>query len=527
MRTRTPFLLPALMCALAAQEPITLEAPIQRVRLHPDQAWITRLGTVQLPAAGTHRIQIKGLPKGLGLEDVRIAARGPAGSRLGELSVRQEHQPHADLPEWKRLQEELAKVDAELFQLNLRGQNQTQATSLFHELSEGQLRETRRRMGMGSVKPQVLLDLTAAIEARTLELERSRTALDHERMQLDARKAKLSEAQDRLQEAAEARPVRVLADIDMPRAGCVEVELTYRSATASWHPAYEARLSPDRSHLELVLLAAIKQDSEQDWAGVELELANQQASGKLESPTPPSLPALNFMEGEAPKTPVRLGIAGPATTQATLSFKVPGRVDVPRAEEQRFRVTSLDLAPTFRYLALPRQSSAVYLLALVSPPPSFPLMPGSPLNLMQGQERLGSLSLEPPAPGEPLRLSFGAVPGLSASRQVVSNGFKEVGEKAKEREWTLQERLVISNTLSTRAEVEVQDRRITSGTESITVTEDGEANPEAAETPTGLRAWQLKVEPGTQGFLHLRTRIRGPLVGRITQLGDLKLEGNN
>ena len=207
--------------------------------------------------------------------------------------------------------------------------------------------------------------------------------------------------------------------------------------------------------------------------------------------------------------------------------KVPGTVDVPRRGPQRFRVTSLDLTPTFHYLAMPRQTSEVFLLALVTSPPGFPLMPGSPLNLMQGRERLGTLLLDPPLAGEPLRLSFGAVPGLIASRILASRGFKEVGDKAKEREWTFQERLVVSNTLPAEAVVEILDRQVASATESIVVDAEEGTTPGWQEPQPGLRSWTLKVAPNTQADVHLRTRIRGPLVGRLLNAGDLVLEGNN
>lgn len=519
--------LPACAQAPAAFPLAPVEPPIRGVRLHPDEAWITRIATLEALPAGTHRVQLTGLPAGLRLDDVRIAARGPAGTRLGELTLRQEPQPYRDLPAWKQTQSDLAAANEQLRQHELAEQSHQMAKDLFEALSEAQQSELRRHLGGEGVKPQVLLDLATAVEGRTLELARTRVDLDRERERLQTRKAQLEQTAARLQTQAEARPVRVMAELTLARSGSAEVEVTYRCRQASWTPAYEARLSADRSRLELVLFAAVRQASDEDWRGVALELANQGAATQLDLPGGMSTPSLSFKESEPPKAMPPSVEAGPSSSQIPMTFQVPGTVDVPRQEDQRFRVTSLDLAPTFRYLALPRQTSQVYLLALVTPPPTFPVIPGSPLQLLQGQERLGTLTLEAPAAGEPLRLSFGGVPGLSAYRMAGPKGFREVGDKTKEREWTFQERLVVSSTLDTPAEVEVLDRRVASLTESIAVNDTEDTTPGWEEPQPGLRSWRLTLAPRAQASLQLGLKIRGPLVGRLLNTGDLSMEGTH
>ena len=48
----------------------SLQAPLRRVRLYPDQAWMTRETTFHFHSAGAQRLRIKGLPAGLTLEDL-------------------------------------------------------------------------------------------------------------------------------------------------------------------------------------------------------------------------------------------------------------------------------------------------------------------------------------------------------------------------------------------------------------------------------------------------------------------------
>lgn len=84
---RALLLLPVWTLSLAAQKPLPLAAPIQRVRLHPDEAWVTRVGTLRLPEEGTFRAFIENLPPGLRLEDLQVRAQGPSGLRLGDVGV--------------------------------------------------------------------------------------------------------------------------------------------------------------------------------------------------------------------------------------------------------------------------------------------------------------------------------------------------------------------------------------------------------------------------------------------------------
>ena len=146
--------------------------------------------------------------------------------------------------------------------------------------------------------------------------------------------------------------------------------------------------------------------------------------------------------------------------------------------------------------------------------------------MLQGTERLGTLQLEPQAPGEPLRLSYGPVPGLLARREVVEKHHGEVGDKAKEREWVFKERLEVDSTLSSPVEVEVMDRTVATGTDSVKVDQVENTTLGWETAKPGIRSWVLHLEPGGKAEVLQQTRIRGPLVGHLVNVGELALEGN-
>ncbi|BDU74169.1 hypothetical protein METEAL_33430 [Mesoterricola silvestris] len=523
MRLLWPFF--AVACTLGAKESIPVDTAIVSVRVHPNEAWITRRGTFQVSGGGAHRVSIPGLPKGLRFDDLRMGVRGPAGTRLGDLTVREAPLTYQESPEWKRLDHEQDQLAEGLERLKGRRTNLDKAEQLFKEMKAAHQKALQHAMAADALKPQTIQEFSVALEGRRLELARQGASLDAEKATLTEKSALNREAMARLKEKGEANPTVVSAELETAKAGSVEVSVAFRSKDASWSPAYEARLSPDKSKLELVLFAAVKQGTHETWNGVGLELLSQDPSGRLDLPAGVSFPALNFKDGNTPKASMSAP-ENPAKASSLTTIKVPGNVVVPSGEEQRFRISSLDLAPTFRYLAIPRQGPDVFLMAMVMPPPGFALVGGSPVDMLQGTERLGTLQLEPQAPGEPLRLSYGPVPGLVARFEKVEQHHGEVGDKTKEREWVFKERLEVGSTLGFPVEVEVMDRTIAAGTGSVKVDQAENTTPGWEAVRPGIRSWVLHLEAGGKAEVIQQTRIRGPLVGRLVNVGELALEGN-
>ena len=361
----------AVACVLGAMDPIPVETALVSVRVHPNEAWITRGGTFQVSESGAHRVSIPGLPRGLKFEDLRIAVRGPAGTRLGDLTVREAPQTYQESPEWKRLNQEQARLAEAKEYLKGRRNNLDKAEQLFKEMKAAHMKALQHAMAVDSLKPQTIQDFSVAIEGRRLELARQGAMLGVEQATLAEKSTLNLEAMARVKEKGEANPTVVSAELETTKAGSVEVSVAFRSREVSWSPAYEARLSPDKSKLELVLFAVVKQNTLETWNGVGLELLSQDPSGRLDLPSWVSFPALNFKEGNTPKATMSAP-ENPATGSSLATIKVPGKVVVPSGEEQRFRISSLDLVPTFRYLAIPRQGSDVFLMAMVLPPPWLP-----------------------------------------------------------------------------------------------------------------------------------------------------------
>ena len=558
---RIPALLSALSsCWLLANAPLALQAPIEKVRLHPDEAWVTRVGRIHVAAGGDHLLQLKELPPGLTMEDVRVAAKGPQGTRLGDLSVGAEVRKVTETADFQALKKDRERLQDQLDAREAEGEALAQEQTFLKTLQATYDQELSGRLPFTLPQPTAVVELSKGLQARLAEnLTRDRKRL-HEL-------AKLTEEADRLdrdlrKRAAEssASPSQATVEVSTPKAGDLEVSFTYRTRKARWEPGYEARLPSDRSSVELVLFASVRQYSGEDWTGVQLEVTNARASRSLTLaafsgpqtlgytdalPMPPphprmvaaAAPMVEAIRAEQSKKSVAqsaysyLGDAAPAEARPieeanglAATWALEGGKDVPADNEvHRFRVLSRELDATLVLVTVPRLDPTVYRLARFPVPSGIPLFPGAPVVHFAGTQRVGLAGLELPPPGHPLQLGFGPLRGVRAALQRLDVKKEQVGAFTKETQWTLKERFELSNDSDTAATVEVQDRELRSASDQVKITLLPESTPSQEGPAPGVRSWLVPLAPRGEGAVLLATQIRSPQAGYVTGLGNLHL----
>jgi len=536
-------------------------APIQKVRLHPDEAWVTRIGKAHLTKAGVHRLLLKELPAGLTMDDVRVSAKGPQGSRLGDLSVGSEVRKVTETPEYQALKKERESLRDRQDALEAEGEALAQELVFLKNLQAAHDKELSGRMTYALPGAAAVVELSKGIQSRLAEVltrDRKRKR-DIERLREEANRLD----QELRQRAAErtTSPSQALIEIAIPAAGDVEVELTYRTRQARWEPAYEARLSADGRKVELILFASVRQNSGEDWSNVLLEVTNTRASRSLTLAAYGGAQQVTYSD-TAPYTARARGNAAAATVEvvsASSNFSAPapaqntylvdgadvadgearaveetqglaatwsmeGVKEVPADNEpHRFRVLSRDLEPTLALAAVPRLDPTVYRVARFPVPSGIPLFPGSPVVHYAGTQRVGLASLEMPAPGKPLQLGFGPFRGVRVALQRLDAKKEMVGTFTKETQWTLRERFEISNETEETVLVELQDRELKATNDKVKITVLPESTPSQEGTVPGVRAWPLKLAAKTSGKVLLSTQIRTPVGGYVSGLGNLRL----
>ncbi len=554
---RIPALLPFVSLCLLAEAPLPLRAPIQRVRLHPDEAWVTRVGKIRLPEAGTQKVVLEALPPGLRIEDLQVSAKGPAGLRLGDLALTSDVRVVTETPDWKRLEGERETLREKRDALESQGEAAQQELVFLKALQATHDKELSARMTYGAPNAATILEFGKSFQVRMAELltgERRRKRDLEKLSREDLRIA--AEMQKRANERRTA-PSRVTVELTTSQAGEAEVELSYRTRGARWKPLYEARLAEDRNRLDLLLFASITQNTGEAWEGVRLEISNARPSRSLvvpqfsesrvvswskplPAPPPPPLSSRDVVPEYAPKEIPRQDMSNtyavapaPASNQAEEStasvieeasglaatFLVDGRKDVPSdGEPHRFKVQSRELAPQLTIFASPRLDPKAYLLARFPAPGGLPLFPGSPVLRFAGNQRLGEAPLTLPPAGQPFALSFGPYKSVRVAFQKIDRKQEEVGTFTKERQWTVRERIELTNDGSETLDLEVQDRILKSGSDQVKISLLPDFTPNWTEPLPGVRSWKLKLGAKEHKQLELPLTLRAPKDGVVSGL---------
>ncbi len=552
-------LLSLLGLALAAQTPTDLDAPIRRVRLHPDEAWVTRVGQVRITGAGTAKLVIRNLPPGLGLDDLRVSARGPEGSRLGDLAVSSEVRVVTETPEYKALLKEKEALRDRRDALEAEAEASQAEEAFLRNLQAAYDKDLSAKLVGAAPSSTNLLDLSRGLQGRLGELLTRDRRRQRELERQGQEEARLEAELAKQNAGKRVAPSRVSLELSTPRAGDAEVELSYRTRAARWAPAYEARLAPDRRKLELVLFAAITQRSGEDWDDVRLEISNAKASRSLAvprfsgaqevgwmPPAPPAAPiyAMAEAKGQAALAP---GVVGGAAVQNTYvmdaaspaeegggqileesqglatTFQLEGTKEVPSdGEPHRFKVVAKDLDPELALVAAPRLDPTAYQVARFPTPAGLPLFPGAPIVQFAGTQRLGQTQLIVPAPGQKFELGFGPYRGARVSFARLEARKEQVGTFSKERQWTLRERMEATNDTAEALDLEVTDRILRSTVENLKISSTTDSTPGEERSP-GVRSWTLHLGPRSTGTVQVGTVLRAPQEGFLTGLGGLGL----
>lgn len=553
---RTLLLLPCLTLTLAAQEAVPVQAFIAGVKLYPDEAWVTRLGRVRVEAGGTHRLEIAGLPAGLSLDDVQVSAKGPAGSRLGDVTVSQDTRTVSETPEWKRLQADREALQDRADGLQAQSDAVRQEIGFLESIQAAQGKELGARMTTAAPALGPVVAFGQGLQGRLAQLMLQDRKLKRDLAKAGEEQKRLDAERDRLSGQARVAPSKVRVELTTPGAGPVEIQLSTRTRNARWSPAYEARLSEDHTTLNLALFAAITQKSGEDWTGVRLEISNAKPSQSLDmpaysgaqevgwmmpAPPPPPAPAAMAMEGMAsvPKgrdftstayfapgaTDAGFGDAGMANASLeeasglTLTLRLDGVKDVPSdGDAHRFKLVDQSVKPSLALVASPRLDATVYQVARFQTPGTLPIFPGAPLVQYAGTQRLGQSPLGQPAAGQPYQLGFGPYRGLRVSFRRVDHKLEQVGAFTKERQWTLRDRMEITSEIAAPVDIELQDRVLKSTLESVKITDLPDTTPGAQETVPGVRTWTVHVDPGQTAGITVATQVRAPKDGILTGL---------
>jgi len=341
--------------------------------------------------------------------------------------------------------------------------------------------------------------------------------------------------------------------IDKVNAGAGVIRLNYLVENASWHPQYKLRADKGgKDQVTLEYLAAVVQNTGEDWSNVKLVLSTAQP---MLNATPPDLQTLNVAAapkgGPAPPSAAELeqqlknlrtraqkdfnekklmsgvGLVNSAAAReqsfelfnpeaavkrgCMLSYRegptVTYRIATPltvqsRLDEQVLEVARAELKGDFYFKAVPILSPHAYRMAEMVNKSEHVILPGE-ATMYSGTDFVGQMTLPLVSTGETFTVGFGVDPQIQVARSMIDKLRTTSGGNQQLR---YDYRILVSNYKQEKVKLQVWDRLPYAENDTIGV-QLMKTTPELSkdslyqreQRPGNLLRWDMLAEPNTHG----------------------------
>jgi uncharacterized protein (TIGR02231 family) len=345
--------------------------------------------------------------------------------------------------------------------------------------------------------------------------------------------------------------------VEKAKAAAGKVRLHYLVDAASWHPQYKVRAGQTaKDAVQLEYLAAVVQQTGEDWSGVNLALSTAQPALNAAPPELQSLqvaavpkanaPAAvrqtdtteleeqvkslrakaqkNFNEKKQssgiglvntaaaldqswelfnPDAAIKRGCSLAAQEGPTVTYHLAARMTVSsRHDEQVLEVARIDMQPDYYYKAVPVLSTQVYRQAELVNKSEYVLLPGE-ATMYVGGDFVGQMSLPLVAVGEQFTAGFGVDPQLQVQRQMIDKSRTTQGANQALR---YEYRILVNSFKTDSVKLQVWDRLPRAENEAVGVSllkAEPDLSKDALylreQRPNNLLRWDVTVAPNTSG----------------------------
>jgi hypothetical protein len=532
---------------------------ITAVTVYQANALVTR--QVDVPAKqGLVELVVGPLPPST--LDSSLYSEGTDGLRVLTTRYRTRVVRENTLDEVRRLEEQIRKLRQQDQEIQRQIQVITENLALLAKLENFTSSSLKEMTDKGLLNAEGVTALAKYImEGRSarateqVQLQQRLQANQEQAQYLQREMSKIAAGSDRT-----IREAVIVVDNDKGAAG--SVRLNYLVSAASWRPHYRLRAARDKDEVQLEYLAALRQQSGEDWTGVSLVLSTAQP---MLNAAPPELAVLEVraaprggevmidgtalqrspddnrrqveqlrQEGQVLANTFNKSDAGrrfntaaaiaqgdeilnwdikalrgtarsaaPFLEGHSVTFHLERKMSVPwRDDEQLIEVVAIAMKPDYFYKAIPVLTPHVYRLANLTNHSKYVILPGE-ATMYIGTDFVGRAALPLVAVGERFTAGFGVDPQLQVSRSLVDKSRNIQGGNQVQ---SFDYRIAISSYKPEPVRMEVWDRLPHGESETVNVTlvkSSREVSPDPAyqrdERSKGLLRWDLTIQPGTSG----------------------------
>jgi uncharacterized protein (TIGR02231 family) len=544
-------LLSALSAAPAAASTPLTSAPsrIDAVTVYRHTARVTRLAHVEL-GAGAARVVLDGLPLELDDDSVRVEGKGSARARVFGVAVDRVTIAETVAGEARAAEERLQALQDEDRALEDRARVAKARAAFVETLRSTYSEERAKNLAVRGVSRREWAELASFVEAELTATSSEQRKVEIARRELARRTAQARADVERVQAKRGQARKAIAVELEVERAGALELAVSYAVPSAGWEPVWDARLAPDTSTMELSFQGSVWQRTGEDWSNVRLAVSTAQPGrglfvpqleplylARFEPPVPmrqgflgaarPAAPPAAKMERKAKAAPAiepeeaeeaapveDLAVPTATVSEGLLatSFTAPRRETIDGAGQARkVALARFPLKAEVVRTAAPRVEAAAFLTAKAVNDTGFPLLAGV-AGVYVGDQFVGRAPLPATPAGGEITLAFGADDRVEVDRKVLERRRGSAGIVSKDDVYLYRVRIGLKNRYASPVAVKLLDLVPVSRDEKIRVELLGGSTAATREDPErpGVKIWELSLAPREEKVVELKYEVRYP-----------------
>jgi len=270
-------LLAALSAAPAAATATSTSAAsrIDAVTVYRQSARVTRLARVEL-GGGPARVVLDGLPPELDDDSVRVEGRGSARARVFGVAVDRVTVGETVAGDARAAEAKLLALQDEDRALDDRARAAKARAAFVESLRSTYSEERAKNLAVRGVSRREWAELAAFVQGELSAASVEQRKVEIARRELGRRVAQAKAELERVQAKRGQARKAIAVELEVERAGALELAVSYAVPSAGWEPVWDARLAPDSSTMELSFLGSVWQRTGEDWSEVRLAVSTAQ-----------------------------------------------------------------------------------------------------------------------------------------------------------------------------------------------------------------------------------------------------------